>query len=136
MKSITTCIQPAWKFLNSNLPLFIWHVVFGVPLEELDDSLNRVNPSTNPSKQQPTTQQDHEFELDEDMDVTDSIESLANQLIELMATLVQKPTLYILIRFGLFPLINCLSHYMLLSREQVIVVLLTELTLIVGATMA
>jgi hypothetical protein len=122
MKSITTCIQPVWKFLNSNLPLFVWNVVFGVPLEELDDSLARVkNTKTgnNVSVGQKSKLLNHEFELDEDFDVFNNIEALAVQLIELMATLIQKPTLYVLIRFGLFPLINCLSHYMLLSKEQV-----------------
>lgn len=122
MKTITSCIQPIWKFLNSNLPLFVWNVVFGVPIEELDDSLRRV---TSTQTGQNTTQdpnyklRNHEFQLEEDFEVFNVIEALAVQLIELMATLIEKPTLYVLIRFGLFPLINCLSHYMLLSKEQV-----------------
>lgn len=122
MKSITTCIQPVWKFLNSNLPLFIWNVVFGVPLEQLDDSLNLIKgakPAATNLQNVDQKLRSHEFELDEDLDVFNNIESLAVQLVELMATLIQKPTLHVLIRFGLFPLINCLSQYMFLSKEQV-----------------
>lgn len=129
MRSITRCIQPVWKFLNSNLPLFIWNVVFGVPLEELDDSLNRIKDGKKSAAVQDSSETGHEFELDEDSDVFNNIEALAVQLVELMATLIQKPTLYILIRFGLFPLINCLSHYMFLSKEQVFCDLSTNLSL-------
>ena len=97
--------------------------MYGVPLSDLDDSLYRVKDSKvvditalqdHKNKQLP-----HEFQLEEDFDVFSTIESLAVQLIELMATLIEKQNLYVLIRFGLFPLVNCLSHYMLLSKEQV-----------------
>ena len=38
-------------------------------------------------------------------------------MIELVTTLICHPNLYRIIQFGTFPLINSLSHYMLLSKS-------------------
>ena len=111
------CIQPIWKFLNNNLPLFMWTIVYGVDLDNLDENLKPINVS------QATESKIHKtkigFELEEDLELTDDIEGLACQLIELMITLMARPNLHAILKFGLYPLINVMSHYLLMSREQV-----------------
>ena len=111
------CIQHIWKFLNNNLPLFTWTVVYGVALDNIDDNLKPIEISH--ITQSKIYKSKIGFELEEDLELTDDTEGLACQLIELMITLISRPNLHAILKFGLYPLINVMSHYLLMSREQV-----------------
>ena len=53
--------------------------------------------------------------LDEDDENFNDIEGLTINCIELVATLVTKETLYMLIKLAVFPIINALAHFILLT---------------------
>ena len=57
--------------------------------------------------------------LDEDDENFNDIEGLTINCIELVATLVTKETLYMLIKLAVFPIINALAHFILLTQDQV-----------------
>jgi hypothetical protein len=118
LKSINMCIQPIWKFLNNNLPLFTWTVVFGIPLDKLDQNLKPLSLDANVIPFKPFHKVNAGFELDEDLDLTDDIQGLATQLIELLTTLLSNKNLHVILKFGIFPLMNCMSHYLLMTKEQ------------------
>lgn len=111
--------------MNSTLPLFIWHVVYDVPLEDIEEGMTemperRVKNSHN--KNHNDDDDDEEkfeegFELEEDAELTDEVEAMAVQLIDLMTTVLHKHQVRPVLKFGLFPLINCVSHYMLFSSN-------------------
>ncbi|EGR32294.1 hypothetical protein IMG5_089160 [Ichthyophthirius multifiliis] len=126
-KSIAQRLQPIWKFFNSILPLYIWTNVYGVPLNQLDDNLQ---PLKDPlefqkdPKQQYGQQKNNEGEnlemrfLEEEDEYLNEIEGLTINCIELVSTLVTKDTLYMLIKLAVFPIINALSHFILLTKDQ------------------
>lgn len=120
MRTLGVMIQPVWKFLNATLPLYIWHVVYDVPVDDIEEGMKtiQVAPSKNKKKLPIRTPEDEGFELEEDAELSDDVEAMALQLIELMRTMVDKTQIRPLLKFGLFPLINCISHYMLFSRRM------------------
>lgn len=114
-------IQPVWKFMNSTLPLFIWHVVYDVPLDEVEEGMKNISNKKNkknPAKANHAEEIEEGFELEEDAELIDEVEAMAVHLIELMRTMVTQVQLRPILKFGLFPLINCISHYMLFSRRM------------------
>lgn len=119
MKAVVSVIQPVWKFMNSTLPLFIWSVVYGVPVEDIQDGMKTVPQTSQAKKQKDTKDYANEgFELDEDPDLFNEVEAMAVQLIQLMQTLLSKKKIKSFVQAGLFPLINCICHYMLFSKYQ------------------
>lgn len=114
-KTLNVIIQPVWKFMNANLSLFIWSTVYGVPVEQIEDGMKQPPKDIQTKKYSPN---DEGFDLNEDADMIDYVEGLAIQLLELMITLTEKKQLEPILRFGLFPIINCVSHYLLFSKEQ------------------
>ena len=66
----------------------------------------------------PNIRKHYIYYFEEDYEYDNDVEILVFQLIELITTLICHPNLDSVIRFGTFPLINCLSHYMLLSKAQ------------------
>jgi len=109
--------------MNATLPLYIWHVVYDVPIEDIEEGMKIApeikskNQKTKPKKIQ---QEDFEegFELYEDAELTNEIEAMAVQLISLMRTMVVNMQLRPILKIGIFPLINCISHYMLFTRRM------------------
>jgi len=116
-ETITTVIQPVWRFMNNTLPLFIWSVVYGVPVELVEDGMKTLPPNMSKSKDKDNINDDG-FDLDEDIDLSNEVEVLAVQLIELMKILLTKKKLKNFVKIGLFPLVNCICHYMLFSKYQ------------------
>jgi hypothetical protein len=95
--------------------------VYGIPIENLDNNLKPTGNLAAPQHQKAASYQPIEYDyLLEECDFTNDIEGLTLQLLELISTMIMKPTLYAIIKFGLFPLINSMCHLMLLSKEQVI----------------
>jgi importin-9 len=115
-KSLTLIIQPVWKFLNANLPLFIWSTVYGVPVEQIEDGMKE--PPKEILQKNVAAQSEPGFEFLEDGDMIDYVEGLTLQLIELMITLTERRQLEPILRLGIFPLTNSLAYYMLFSKEQ------------------
>ena len=109
-------IQPVWKFMNNTLPLFIWSVVYGVPVELVEDGMKVAPQGSHTAK--PKNIDNDGFELDENIDLSNEVEAVAVQLIELMQTLLPHKKLRSFVKIGLFPLVNCISHYMLFSKYQ------------------
>lgn len=120
MRTLGVMIQPVWKFLNATLPLYIWHVVYDVPVDDIEEGMKSIQdtPNKNKKKVPYRAPEDEGFELEEDAELSDDVEAMALQLIELMRTMVDKTQIRPLLKFGLFPLINCISHYMLFSRRM------------------
>jgi len=104
--------------MNSTLPLFIWSVVYGVPVELVEDGMKVVPKGSQAAVSKSKDQNNDGFELDEDIDLSNEVEALAVQLIELMQTLLPHKKLRSFVKVGLFPLVNCISHYMLFSKYQ------------------
>lgn len=59
------------------------------------------------------------YYLDEDLEFNNEIEALSLQLIELISTIILKPNLYIIAKLGLFPILNTITHFLMLSKSQV-----------------
>lgn len=57
--------------------------------------------------------------LDEEEEFVSEIEELAVNAIELVATLVTKDALHMLIKQAVFPIVNALTHFILLTKGQV-----------------
>ena len=114
--------------MNSTLPLFVWHVVYDVPLEDVEEGMThmpeKISKNNNTKAIRNHNGEDDEeefeegFELEEDAEITDEVEAVAVQLIELMRTILHKNQIRPVLKFGLFPLINCVSHYMLFSGNM------------------
>lgn len=95
--------------------------VYNIPIECIDDTLKEIK--KDPKKYKPLTSKGDCLEflyLDEDVDYQNDVEALALQMMELVSTMIIKPNLYIIIKFGLFPLINTICHFLLLTKQQVV----------------
>lgn len=136
-KSLATCVPVIWKFLNQNLPLYIWTVIYDIPLDFIDENLNLLDPNIlnsaggvsrlaqqlkatekNPL-QKPTAFKYAGFEIIEDVECDNDIEMIALQLIELITTLVNKQALREILRVGIYPLSNAISFYMMMTMFDV-----------------
>ncbi|KAL4468183.1 hypothetical protein ABPG72_017164 [Tetrahymena utriculariae] len=126
--TIAIRILPIWKFMNSILPLYIWTCVYGIQLQNLDNNAQPIQDPATILIQQGAQQQDHygnagldnlDFRfLEEEDECLNEIEGLTLNAIELLATLVIKEDLYMLVKHALFPIINALAHFILLSKQQ------------------
>jgi len=103
--------------MNNTLPLFIWSVVYGVPVELVEDGMKTIPHDMSKAKENANANDDG-FDLDEDIDLSNEVEVLAVQLIELMRTLLAKKKLKSLVKMGLSSLVNCICYYMLFSKYQ------------------
>ncbi|KAL4481460.1 hypothetical protein ABPG74_007549 [Tetrahymena malaccensis] len=126
--AIAIRILPIWKFMNSILPLYIWTCVYGIQLQNLDNNAQPVQDPATILALQGAQQQDQygnagldnlDFRfLEEEDECLNEIEGLTLNAIELLATLVIKEDLYMLVKHALFPIINALAHFILLSKQQ------------------
>lgn len=115
-------LQPIWKFFNTLMPLYILTTVYGIPIEQIDDNLKEIKknvPENKNNSSYPRDNLDFWFLNEEDDDFQNEVEALALQMMELVSTLITKPNLYMIIKFGLFPLVNTICHFLLISKEQV-----------------
>ena len=55
--------------------------------------------------------------MEEEESLPNRVETLGLQVIELVSIIVTKDSLYMIIKYAVFPLINALAHYMLFTRE-------------------
>ncbi|EAR93623.2 importin-beta amine-terminal domain protein (macronuclear) [Tetrahymena thermophila SB210] len=126
--AIAIRILPIWKFMNSILPLYIWTCVYGIQLQNLDNNAQPIQDPATILIQQGAQQMDQygsagldnlDFRfLEEEDECLNEIEGLTLNAIELLATLVIKEDLYMLVKHALFPIINALAHFILLSKQQ------------------
>eukprot|EP01017_Pseudomicrothorax_dubius_P041109 TRINITY_DN6546_c0_g2_i5.p1 TRINITY_DN6546_c0_g2~~TRINITY_DN6546_c0_g2_i5.p1 ORF type:complete len:631 (-),score=169.14 TRINITY_DN6546_c0_g2_i5:1645-3537(-) len=129
-KSLGPAVNVIWKFLNQNLPLYVWSVIYDVPIENITDDLQLSDPSmigqgktasrisANAKEKEANSAGGFKyagFELEEEQDYDNDVELIAIQLIELITTLLGKPILRDVVRVGVYPLINSLCHYMLMT---------------------
>lgn len=128
-KSLGNFLPVIWKFLNQNLPLYIWTVVYDIPLDFIDENLNLLDPKILESDTSQLASRVAAqigkgetkytgFELDDEQEFDHDLEIIASQLIELVATLITKPILRDILQLGIYPLINSLSYYMLMTRHD------------------
>lgn len=59
------------------------------------------------------------FLKEDENDYFNEVEALSLQMIELVSTLIINPNLYMIIKFGIFPLVNTICHFLLMTKEQV-----------------
>lgn len=137
-KSLVSSVPVIWKFLNQNLPLYIWTVVYDIPLDFIDDNLNLIDQSlltdktsaasrlagqlksaeANPTA--PTKKYKWAgFELENETGLDNEIEMIAFQLIELVGTLVSRNALREALKVGVYPLTNAIAYYMLMTEFDV-----------------
>jgi hypothetical protein len=94
--------------------------VHNYPLEELDESLRpKKTVSSDNKKANETFNPPEFFYIDEETEYSDEVEGLALQTVELISTLIVRPNLYAITKIGLFPLLNVISHFLMLSDFQV-----------------
>jgi hypothetical protein len=138
-KSLASSVPVIWKFLNQNLPLYIWTVVYDIPLDFIDDNLNLIDQSlltdkTNAASRlagqlktgaeaNPTAPTKKYkwvgFELENETGLDNEIEMIAYQLIELVGTLVSRNALREALKVGVYPLTNAIAYYMLMTHFDV-----------------
>lgn len=94
--------------------------VYDLPIECIDDNLKEIKSDPKKANRKEMNRDNLEFfYLNEEIDYQNEVESLALQMMELVSTMITKPNLYVIIKFGLFPLINTICHFLLLTKEQV-----------------
>ena len=94
--------------------------VHNYSLENLDDQLRlKKNVSSDKKEKYEIFNPPEFYYLDEDFEYNDKVEGLALQTVELISTLIVKPNLYAITKIGLFPLLNVISHFLMLSDFQV-----------------
>jgi len=94
--------------------------VYDIPIECIDDNLKEIKKDPKKFNALKSKGDCMEFYyLEEEFDYRNDVESLSLQMMELLSTLIIKPNLYVIIKFGLFPLINTICHFLLLTKEQV-----------------
>lgn len=105
--NINMILKPAWKLLNSHMPIFTEVLAYNNPIplaegEELDEEED----------------QDHDdSSLGEDGEMS-GIEGMTFALLELLSTLVLRPNVQSLVTQGLLPLLTSVSSYLLLQRRH------------------
>lgn len=98
-----------------------------MPIASLDSNLTPSDLSTSNMRNSVNQQHSSSFVgetldarfLEEEDEFVSEIEGLALNAIELVATVVTKDSLYILVKQAVFPIINALAHFLLLTKEQV-----------------
>jgi len=55
--------------------------------------------------------------LDEEDEVSSEIEGMTINAIELVSTVITKDSLYMLVKYAVYPIVNALSHFILLSKD-------------------
>lgn len=96
-------------------------VINNIPLTNLDENLNIIK-QTSFSSQKETKETKvliNENYLDEEEEWENDVEGVGIQEVELILTLLNKPEIHSLIYCGLYPLINTLTHLIIISYEQV-----------------
>ena len=118
--AINLILKPAWKLLNSHLPIFTEVVAYNESISSLKDALG---------------QDDDEEEEDEDEDDNKNkereagnesfsdeevygVEGMTLHLLELLSSLVLRGNVQALVQQGLMPLITSVSSYLLVQSEM------------------
>ena len=94
-------LKPAWKLLNSHLPIFTEVVAYHSPI---------------PMPDEPDSDQDDDHVGNESFEDDEKygIEGMTFHLIELLSTLVMRPNVQALVMQGLVPLLTSVSSYLLI----------------------
>ena len=103
--SINIILKPAWKLLNSHLPVFTEVVAYHnpIPVSEEPDS-----------DQQDGELANYSFEEEEKY----GLEGMTFHLLELLSTLVMRPNVQALVMQGLAPLLTSVSSYLLIQHDH------------------
>ena len=97
--SINQILKPAWKLLNSHLPIFTEVVAYNMPIPKSEEDEEEIYNFGNES-----------FDSEENM----GVEGMTFHLLELLSTLVLRPNVQALVKQGLVPLMTTVSHYLLI----------------------
>ena len=94
-------LKPAWKLLNSHLPIFTEVVAYHSPI---------------PAPDEPDSDQDDDHVGNESFEDDEKygIEGMTFHLLELLSTLVMRPNVQALVMQGLVPLLTSVSSYLLI----------------------
>ena len=100
---INMILKPAWKLLNIHLPVFTEALGYGTDISELRDD-----------------DDDEEVERgfeSEDEEETYGVEGMTLHLIELLTSLVSRPSVMEIVKMGILPLITTVSSYMICCKD-------------------
>ena len=113
--SINMILKPAWKLLNSHLPVFTEVVAYNQPIE----SLKAADEAEEDDDDDEEDKQEHEAgnESFEDEEVY-GVEGMTFHLLELLSSLVLRLNVQQLVQQGLVPLISTVSSYLLVQHDH------------------
>jgi len=110
-ESINLILKPAWKLLNSHLPIFTEVVAFNQPIESLRaDDDDDDNPDELVDEEEEKRKNKRLSFFDEEIS---GVEGMTFHLIELLSSLVLRLNVQSLVEQGLVPLITSVSSYLL-----------------------
>ena len=107
--SINLILKPAWKLLNSHLPVFTEVVAYNQPLASL------MTPEDDIDEESKDCEVGNESFMDEEVY---GVEGMTLHLLELLSTLVLRLNVQALVQQGLVPLITTVSSYLLIQHDQ------------------
>ena len=96
-------LKPAWKLLNIHLPVFTEVLGYGSNLSELREDDDE-------------EEGERGYESDEEDEVF-GVEGMTLHLIELLTSLVSRPSVMEIVKMGILPLITTVSSYMICCKE-------------------
>lgn len=107
--NINMILKPAWKLLNSHMPIFTEVLAYNnpIPCTEGEDAAG--------SDEEENDEHNESFVEDGEMH---GIEGMTFSLLELLSTLVLRPNVQSLVMMGLLPLLTSVSSYLLLQRSH------------------
>ena len=106
-ESLNLILKPAWKLFNTHLPVFTEVVGYnraipeGIGSDEEDEDAETAKG----------------YESEEDDEIY-GVEGMTFYLIELLSTLVQRPSVQPLVRQGVLPLMKTVSSYLIVQRNR------------------
>lgn len=102
--SINMILKPAWKLLNSHLPVFTEVLAYNNPLPQQDDA----------SDEEAAEVGNESFDESEMY----GVEGMTFHLLELLSTLVLRPNVQQLVLTGLVPMLTSVSSYLLIQHSH------------------
>jgi len=101
---INMILKPAWKLLNIHLPVFTEALGYGANLSELRD-------------EDDDEEGERGYESDEEEEVF-GVEGMTLHLIELLTSLISRPSVMEIVKMGILPLVTTVSSYMICCKEN------------------
>lgn len=116
---INMILRPAWKLLNSHLPVFTEVQGYNQDLKQLAEKLKQEASDRDESEgEEQIYTPGYESEEDENIEEPHGIKGMTLQLIELLTTLVQRPNVQEVVKQGIFPLLSTVAGYMILEHSN------------------